>query len=101
MLTFLVFFPVIGAIAIATLPARQEAQSKYMALAVTGIVLIVSLVVFAMFDRNQDGLQFPASQLRVCRFDMLLCVECIAKEKAAIYAHQTVCRSSQARLSHY
>src|SRR3972149_9449798 len=58
MLTFLVFFPVIGAIALATLPARQEGQSKYMALAVTGIVLIVSLVVFAMFDRNQDGLQF-------------------------------------------
>jgi NADH:ubiquinone oxidoreductase subunit 4 (subunit M) len=29
-----------------------------MALAVPGIVLVVSLVVFAMFDRNQDGLQF-------------------------------------------
>ncbi len=58
MLTFLVFFPVIGAFAVATLPSKQEAQSKYMALAVTGIVLVVSLVAFAMFDRNQDGLQF-------------------------------------------
>jgi NADH-quinone oxidoreductase subunit M len=58
MLTFLVFFPVIGAICIATLPSRQESQSKYMALAITGTVLVLSLVLFAMFDRNQDGLQF-------------------------------------------
>ena len=58
MLTFLVFFPIVGAVVIATLPQRQETQSKYMALGVTGIVLIASIVMFAMFDRNQDGLQF-------------------------------------------
>lgn len=58
MLTFLIFFPLVGAIVIATLPARQEHQAKYMALGVSGIVLAVSAVMFAMFDRGEDGLQF-------------------------------------------
>ncbi len=58
MLTFLVFFPVLGAIVIATLPREQERQAKLMALAVTGAVLVVSLVVFGLFDRGEEGLQF-------------------------------------------
>jgi NADH-quinone oxidoreductase subunit M len=58
MLTFLVFFPIVGAIVIATLPQKQEGQSRYLALAVTGTLLIASIVLFAIFDRNEDGLQF-------------------------------------------
>jgi NADH-quinone oxidoreductase subunit M len=58
MLTFLVFLPVVGALVIATLPREQERQAKWMALAVTGAVLVVSIVVFATFDRNATGLQF-------------------------------------------
>lgn len=57
MLTFLVFFPVVGAIVVATLPQRQERQAKWMALAITGVLLGVSLVVFGMFDRGEEGLQ--------------------------------------------
>ena len=38
MLTFLVFFPVLGAIVIATLPRDQERNAKWMALAVTGAI---------------------------------------------------------------
>ena len=58
MLTFMVIFPVLGAILIATLPKQEERYAKYMALAVTGIVLGVSLVVFGMFDTGESGLQF-------------------------------------------
>ena len=58
MLTFLVFFPVLAAIVIATLPQRQERQAKLMALAVTGTILVVTLVLFGLFDRGQIGLQF-------------------------------------------
>ena len=53
MLTFLVFFPVIGAIIIATLPRDQERQAKFMALAVTGAALAVALVLFALFYRSE------------------------------------------------
>ena len=58
MLTFLVFFPVIGAVVVATLSRGQERQAKYMALAVTGAVLIGSLVTFGLFDRGEAGYQF-------------------------------------------
>ena len=58
MLTFLIFFPVLGAVVIATLPRGQERQAKLMALAVTGAVFVISLVVFGLFDRGEEGLQF-------------------------------------------
>jgi NADH-quinone oxidoreductase subunit M len=61
MLTFLVFFPLAGAIVLATLPREQERNAKLVALAVTGVVLVVSLVAFGMFDRNEAGLQFTES----------------------------------------
>ncbi|MCH8025222.1 MAG: NADH-quinone oxidoreductase subunit M [Chloroflexi bacterium] len=61
MLTFLVIFPVLGAILVATLPKDEERYAKYMALAVTGIVLGVSLVAFGMFDTGEAGLQFTES----------------------------------------
>lgn len=56
MLTFIVFFPVLGAIVLATLPREQERQAKYLALAVTGVVLVVSAVAFAMFERDSASL---------------------------------------------
>ncbi|MDZ4278613.1 MAG: NADH-quinone oxidoreductase subunit M [Dehalococcoidia bacterium] len=57
MLTFLVFFPALGAIVVATLPRAQERQAKLMALAVAGVVLVVSMVAFGIFDRGDAGLQ--------------------------------------------
>jgi NADH-quinone oxidoreductase subunit M len=56
LLTFIVFFPVLGAIAVATLPREQERQAKYMALAVTGVALAVSAAAFAMFERDSGEL---------------------------------------------
>ncbi len=58
MLTFLIFFPVLGALVVATLPRDQEHQAKHMALLVSGAVLIAALVAFGLFDQNEDGLQF-------------------------------------------
>ena len=57
MLTFLVFFPLVGALVIATLPREQERQAKYMALFVTALVFVVSLVALGRFDRNAPGFQ--------------------------------------------
>src|SRR3990170_3266860 len=57
MLTFLVFFPVLAALVIATLPREQERHAKLMALGVTGVVLVISLIAFGMFDRGETGLQ--------------------------------------------
>jgi NADH-quinone oxidoreductase subunit M len=57
MLTFLVFFPVLGALVIATLPREQERQAKLLALAVTATALVVSLVAWGLFDRGEAGLQ--------------------------------------------
>ncbi|MEE8386481.1 MAG: proton-conducting transporter membrane subunit, partial [Dehalococcoidia bacterium] len=58
MLTFLVFFPILGAVVVATLPRRQERQAKLMALVVTGIALATSLLLFGLFDQGEVGLQF-------------------------------------------
>ncbi len=58
MLTFLVFFPVVGAILIMTLRDEDERYAKLMALGVTGTLLVVSLVLFGLFDKGQEGLQF-------------------------------------------
>jgi NADH-quinone oxidoreductase subunit M len=58
MLTFLVFFPVVGAILIATLRREDEQYAKWMAFGVTGTLLVVSLVLFGLFDRGEEGLQF-------------------------------------------
>ncbi len=57
MLTFLVFFPALGALAIAALPREQERNAKALALAVTGVVLVGAVVSLGLFDRNEAGLQ--------------------------------------------
>ena len=66
MLTFIVFFPVLGALAIAFLPRQQEQRAKQMAAVVAAIVFVVSLVMFALFDRDASGFQFT-EQIRWIR----------------------------------
>ncbi|MEX0785010.1 MAG: NADH-quinone oxidoreductase subunit M [Dehalococcoidia bacterium] len=61
MLTFLIFFPVVAAVAIATLRKQDEHLAKSMALAVTGTALVVSLVALGMFEQGDEGLQFTES----------------------------------------
>jgi len=61
MLTFLVFFPVLAAVLIMTLGREDERYAKVLALGTTLVLLVVSLVAFGLFDRNEAGLQFTES----------------------------------------
>jgi NADH-quinone oxidoreductase subunit M len=67
MLTFIVFFPVIGALGIATLPRDQERQARWMALAVSVAVLAAGVALFGLFDRESDDLLQFTEQFRWIR----------------------------------
>lgn len=58
MLTFMVFFPLAGALVIATLPRTEEQRSKHVAVLVTATVLLLSIIAFAAFDKDTTGFQF-------------------------------------------
>jgi NADH-quinone oxidoreductase subunit M len=58
MLTFIVFFPVAGALAIATLPRADESRAKHIAALVTATVFVMAIVAFAAFDKDTTGFQF-------------------------------------------
>ncbi len=58
MLTFIVFFPALGALALALLPREQERSARQVAALVTAAVFVASIVLFALFDRNETGFQF-------------------------------------------
>src|SRR3989337_3774283 len=58
MLTFLVFLPVMGAVAIALLPREQERSARNLAAAVTVVAFLASLTLFSLFDRDGSGFQF-------------------------------------------
>ena len=57
MLTFLVFLPVVGALAIVALPQKHASWAKVLALIATGTVLVGTIAVLSLFDRAQEGLQ--------------------------------------------
>jgi NADH-quinone oxidoreductase subunit M len=61
MLTFLVFFPVLVAVLLLTLRREEERYAKVLALGTTLVLLVVSLVAFGLFDRDDAGLQFTES----------------------------------------
>ncbi|HLF78993.1 MAG TPA: proton-conducting transporter membrane subunit, partial [Dehalococcoidia bacterium] len=58
MLTFLIFLPIAGAIAVLALPREREGSAKYVAFAFTGLNLIASLIMFAGFDQADSALQY-------------------------------------------
>jgi proton-translocating NADH-quinone oxidoreductase chain M len=58
MLTFVIFFPLAGALLIATLPKEQEQTAKYIAALASAIVLAVVAYLFIDYDRDQAGYQF-------------------------------------------
>ncbi|MEX1193774.1 MAG: NADH-quinone oxidoreductase subunit M [Dehalococcoidia bacterium] len=60
MLTFAIFFPLVGAAIIATLPKNQEQNAKYIAALTGAIVLGVVTYLFIDFDRD-GGYQFVDS----------------------------------------
>src|SRR3954468_1114096 len=58
MLSFLIFFPLLGALLCLALPKEQERNSKIVAAATTAIVFAGSFWMFYSFDRGDAGLQF-------------------------------------------
>jgi len=57
-LTFIVFLPLLGALAIALLPREEEGRARELAASVTLAVFLASLVLFSLFDRSEGGFQF-------------------------------------------
>jgi NADH-quinone oxidoreductase subunit M len=65
-LTFIVFFPALGALALVLLPRKEERTARQAALLVTGAVFVAAIIVFGLFDRNEVGFQFT-EQMRWIR----------------------------------
>ncbi len=57
-LSYLIFLPVFGALLILLTPRKNESLIKYLALIITGIVLILSAVVVSGFDYTNTQMQF-------------------------------------------
>jgi NADH-quinone oxidoreductase subunit M len=57
-LSFIVFFPLLGIAIIALLPRERERDSKWVAAATAFVVLVAAVGLFAAFDRDQTGFQF-------------------------------------------
>ncbi len=58
MLTFAIFFPLVGAVLIAALPKDQERSARLIAAVTTAIVLGVVAFLFIDYDRGAGGYQF-------------------------------------------
>jgi NADH-quinone oxidoreductase subunit M len=60
-LSFIIFFPIAGAAAVALLPREREDLSKWLAAAVSAIVFALTLALFIAYDRGDGGFQFVDS----------------------------------------
>jgi NADH-quinone oxidoreductase subunit M len=58
MLTLAIFFPLVGAALIATLPKHQEQQAKYVAAMTSAFVFAVVCFMFLDYDRGKGGYQY-------------------------------------------
>ncbi|MCI0843015.1 MAG: NADH-quinone oxidoreductase subunit M, partial [Chloroflexi bacterium] len=58
MLTFAIFFPLVGALLIAALPKDRERSAKLIAAITTAIVLAAVAYMFIDYDRGASGYQF-------------------------------------------
>ncbi len=61
MLTFIVFFPIVGVAAILLLPRERESWAKWIAAGVGAVILALTLALFAAYDRDSAGFQFVDS----------------------------------------
>jgi NADH-quinone oxidoreductase subunit M len=57
-LSFIVFFPLLGVAIIALLPRESERHAKWVAAATAFVVLAAAVGLFAAFDRDETGFQF-------------------------------------------
>jgi NADH-quinone oxidoreductase subunit M len=60
-LSFIVFFPLLGVAIIALLPKERERDSKWVAAGTAFVVLVAAVGLFVAFDRDQTGFQFVQS----------------------------------------
>ncbi len=58
MLSFVIFFPLAGAAVIALLPKERESWAKWIAAAVSAVILVVVIGLFVAYDRDDAGYQF-------------------------------------------
>jgi len=58
LLTAIIFLPLVGVILIILIPKLSERNTKYLAAAFTFVPLVLSLILFADFDRAAGGYQF-------------------------------------------
>jgi NADH-quinone oxidoreductase subunit M len=58
LLSFVIFLPIAGALAMVLLPARHEGLAKWLAAAVSAVVLACVLGLFLAFDRDDSAYQF-------------------------------------------
>jgi NADH-quinone oxidoreductase subunit M len=63
MLSSIIFFPIAGVAAIALLPRERESWAKWIAAGVSAVVLALTLVLFAAYDRDPGGYQFMDSHV--------------------------------------
>ncbi len=61
MISFLIFAPLLGALAVLALPREQERQSRLLATLFAAAVFAGSVVLFVTFDRDMTGMQFTES----------------------------------------
>ena len=61
LLTFITFLPLVGALAIAATPRLTDRQLRLAALGFTGIVAVLSVVIFLRFDGTSAAAQFGHS----------------------------------------
>ena len=57
-LFIIILVPLLGALLIAFMPSDRPKDVWYMAIAVAGVSLVLSLVIFARYDYDQGGFQF-------------------------------------------
>jgi len=58
MLSFIIFLPIAAVAAIALLPRERESWAKWIAAGVSTVILALTLVLFAAYDREPGGFQF-------------------------------------------
>ena len=61
-LSFLVFLPILGAVAVMLLPREQEHNARWVAGAFTALNLAAAVALFVSFDRADASLQFVAQR---------------------------------------
>ncbi|MGE0056983.1 MAG: NuoM family protein [Dehalococcoidia bacterium] len=58
MLSVLLFLPILGAIAVALLPKSQERNARVVAALITTVNMVLAIIVFVSFDRDDSAMQF-------------------------------------------